>query len=156
MAAAISQFPESGKENLDLPGFGMISVSEDCTACGACERACPTGALTYSLHEFQGYDLKFLPVNCVACGICQQVCVPDAITIEPHPSFQYVFANQEPVVLIEGEITRCERCSAVMAKKTEVDLCPICQHRREHPFGGPIPERLLRLVKSQAKRETGS
>ena len=153
MIASISHLPEA-KNNISLnSGYAALEVSEDCTACSACVRVCPTGALEYEQIEFKTFRLKFKPDHCIGCQMCQQVCVPDAITINHQTDFETVFVGEEPVLLAEGEIARCERCSTVMAKKPGVLLCPICQHRRENPFGGALPERLLRLMKNQPKKE---
>jgi ferredoxin len=156
MAAVISQFPQSEFDIQDLSGLAVISVSNECTACGACERTCPTNAIDFSQHEFKTFELKFEPAKCIGCEICMQVCVPDAITINHKPSFQAVFGQTQPVVLMEGEITRCERCNVIMAVKPGVFLCPICQYRRENPFGGPLPPKLMHLLQSQSKGKTSS
>lgn len=155
MAAVIAQFSQSDIDVHDLSGLAVISVSNECTACGACERACPTNAIELSQHEFKTFELKFEPAKCIGCGICMQVCVPDAITIDHQPSFLAVFGQVQPVVLLQGELTRCERCNIIMAGKPGVSLCPICQHRLDNPFGGPLPPKLMNLLQKQSKGKPG-
>lgn len=153
MVAVISQLPDIRQDTPSPTGFATIAISEDCTACRSCERACPNQAIEYSQHEFKTFQLHFEPERCIGCGICEQLCIPEVLTIDQRPSMKAVFGSDEPVLLLEGEITRCERCNIVMAKKPGVTLCPVCEHRRKNPFGGELSPRLLRLIKSRSHAE---
>jgi len=50
---------------------------ENCTACGACRRACPYGAITGGKKETPSID----PALCQKCGICRSECKFDAIQV---------------------------------------------------------------------------
>ena len=54
----------------------MISITDRCTACGACLLTCPEQALM---------PAPFRPVvsaaKCTACGECVEICPRDAISI---------------------------------------------------------------------------
>jgi len=128
--------------NLSLAGVGFCSLtaSEDCTACNACTRACPTAALKLGINEDKTYYwLKFSPLACIGCGICARVCEPQALAIDYAPTFVQVFGPKEPAILQEGDLGRCERCNSLFAARSGVRLCPVCEFRRKNPFGSKMP-----------------
>ena len=49
-----------------------------CVACGACEKACPLGAI--KVHR--GCFAKVAQDKCVGCGKCEKVCPANSITME--------------------------------------------------------------------------
>ena len=49
-----------------------------CVACGACEIACPLGAI--KVHK--GCFAKVMEDKCVGCGTCEKVCPANSIKIE--------------------------------------------------------------------------
>lgn len=119
-------------------GFTEIVVDENCNACATCARACPTGALYFRQADMH-FRLMFSPQACVDCGICIDVCAPEAISIGHAPTFGHVFSQTSPVTLREGELARCERCNAAIAAQPGVTLCPICEFRKQNPFGSVAP-----------------
>lgn len=123
---------------LENVGFAEIVVDDDCNACGTCARACPTGALDFRQADMH-FWLTFSPRACVDCAICVDVCAQEAISIRHAPVFSYVFGQTSPVTLQEGELTRCERCNAAIAAQPGVTLCPICEFRKQNPFGSVAP-----------------
>lgn len=153
---AVRQFPEIQQDIEELGGYALLTVSDDCTACAACERVCPTNAISFSQYQFKTFTLTYQPDHCIGCGICADVCVPDAITVHPAPSLKEIYGVEGPQNLMEGSLTRCDRCQTVMAKKEGVALCPVCQHRQANPFGGQLPPKLLRLMQIQPKPEKKS
>lgn len=119
--------------------FASARVAETCTACGACAKACPTGALEYTKGEDgQSFTLKFTARKCIDCGFCVHVCMPAAIQKEP-ASFEQVFA-QESITLREGKLVRCARCRTPIAERPGTTLCLICEQRSKNPFGSVVPK----------------
>jgi len=53
-------------------------VADACTGCGACKRACTSGAITGEKKELHEID----PGLCIKCGACYDVCTFDAVYVE--------------------------------------------------------------------------
>lgn len=139
--------PADASASLAGLGFASLSVSEACTACQVCARACPTGALTFEATDSTHYSLAYDPRLCTGCQVCAHVCAADAIAIDPAPQISAVFdAPPGGVTLSTGELTRCRRCNASIAARPWVTLCPICEARRQNPFGSIMPPGLAHLV----------
>jgi len=129
--------------------FAFLTVSDLCTACGACGKACPTRALQFEKNE-EGmtFSLSFSPQICIGCDLCDHVCLPDAIRMNHTPGFDEVFGGREHVLATAGELIRCERCRSWIAKREGVRLCSLCEYRRTHPFGSMMPKKVVRRVQS--------
>ncbi len=117
--------------------FAFLTVTDECTACGVCGRACPAGALELEKNENQ-YRLKFSAWKCTGCDLCLRVCAQNAIQINHQPSMDQVFGLEE-VVLRSGELAQCMRCNAWFAAKPGAAYCPACEFRRNNPFGRKLP-----------------
>jgi NADH-quinone oxidoreductase subunit F len=53
----------------------VMQVDDElCTACGACLKACPVGAVTENVLHYQ-IDAE----SCTACGSCREACHFEAI-----------------------------------------------------------------------------
>jgi ferredoxin len=154
LLAAVSHLPDPESDstvNLDGFGFASLTISESCTACGACGKACPTEALRFEKNqEEMGFTLSFTPQDCIGCDLCAHVCAPAAITLDHEPSFEKVLAK-EPVLARSGELVRCERCKTLMAAKPDVRLCPLCEYRRANPFGSMMPPGMKSKMATIAK-----
>jgi ferredoxin len=154
MNAAVAKMVPSDMDQVNLPqelGFAVLMVNERCTACGACARACPTSALQFENFENKHYRLLFSPSNCIACSACIHVCAEEALQIDDTPAFNSI-ALDKPLVLDEGEFTRCSHCKALIASRLNRDLCPVCAYRAEHPFGSTLPPALLHRMASKNKQ----
>jgi ferredoxin len=139
---AISQLLDRGHldETISLDGFhyALLSVNSDCSACGVCARACPTGALHF-MQEENHFQLEFSPLDCIDCMICHKVCAEDAIDIYHSPSADETFARDGLQILIEGDLIRCARCSMWFSQKQDEAYCPTCNFRVQNPFGSRMP-----------------
>lgn len=140
---AISHLPEPAahlEEPLASSGFVTLSISESCSACETCARACPTGALTFQTNvKKTHYELYFTARTCIGCDVCTHVCAPEAIEIDRSPAFAQVFGDSEPRLLREGELSRCPHCRTYFASNGDEKLCPVCAYRQKHPFGSMLP-----------------
>jgi ferredoxin len=140
--AVVSHLPHGDVSLAGLP-FATVRVSDACTACGACARVCPNGALRYVTDEEQTrFQLTFNPVACSGCQACEHVCLAQAAHVEAAPTVGDVFATAVPVPLRTGRLTRCERCQSPFAGSPGAELCPACEYRRCNPFGS-VPAQLL-------------
>ena len=139
---AMSHLPLPDIEaSLDLGelGFAFVSISEACTACGACARGCPTDALQFLTNEdTTAYALRFSARQCIGCDLCIGVCLPAAVSVDHAPAFWRVF-SAETVIVRGGALTRCQRCGAPMAERAGTDVCDLCEYRRANPFGSVLP-----------------
>ncbi len=83
-SGAIKKISLTEKQNTRI---GMASVTPHCVGCGACETACPTGAITIEKPDLQiaHVDIRYHAVidgsKCIGCGMCATVCKPQAISI---------------------------------------------------------------------------
>ena len=142
--------PEQSTAPLPLPGFATLAVGEGCTACGACARVCPTGALSLAIDD-DGFCLTVAPHACIGCGMCAHVCAPG-----PRPGDSRLITTfRGPSVweLQQGAVARCQRCRAPYPAATGSDFCAICDFRRKNPFGSVIPPGLQRRTATQTLRE---
>lgn len=150
LLAAVLHLPKpSNSICLEDFDFALVVVSEACTACGACARACPTEALRFEKNDSEmQFSLIFSAKACIGCDICDHVCLPDAIGIDHAPSFEMIFSTNEPIIVASGQLARCERCKTLMAAREGVKLCPLCQYRRTNPFGSMLPQKIIKETRS--------
>lgn len=132
--------PQNGGVPLAEMGFAMLTVSETCTACGACARICPTRALTFEVDEdAHRYTLRFSSNLCIACEACAHACAEEAVSLDHVPTAEQVWGPREVVLLRDGELARCGRCNAWFTARPSVHLCPSCEFRQNNPFGSRLP-----------------
>jgi len=130
--------------SIDLNGFDFatLTISQDCTACGACGKACPTAALCFEKDlRDTTFAILFSPRNCIGCDLCEHVCLPSAISMDHTPTFDQVLVAEKPIVAASGQLVRCGRCKTLMAAREGVKLCQLCEYRQEHPFGSMLPKK---------------
>ena len=146
LLSAMSHLPEpSSGTSVNLSGFGFatLTISEACTACGACGKACPTVALHFE-KDLQDtiFTISFSAQNCIGCDLCEHVCLPGAISMDHAPAFEKTFGAEKAIVATSGQLVRCVRCKTLMATREGVQLCQLCEYRREHPFGSMLPKKI--------------
>jgi len=135
--------------------FALVSISEACTICGACARACPTSAINLDLkQEQQTFLLDFTPSLCIGCEMCIHVCEPGAVTVSHDPPFSAVFGSPAPVTLLQGFFARCETCKAVYPARDGTHLCPVCEYRLKNPFGSRLPSSFRKVTPQQGGERT--
>jgi ferredoxin len=95
--------------------LGLVRIdSDNCTACGGCARACPTGALTFH-QEDDAVSLNFDPALCTACQQCTEWCpeaAAQALRIDKVTDLHAL--SQGRVTLYQSRDVRCESCGAVI------------------------------------------
>ena len=118
--------------------YALLLVNSDCSACGVCARACPTGALHFNQKESH-FQLEFSPLDCINCAICQNICTEDAIKMNLNPSISEIFQQDGIQMLIKGDVIRCSRCGVWFSPKQGETYCRTCNFRVQHPFGSRTP-----------------
>lgn len=132
------------RASIPLPqelAFTTLAVSDACTACWTCMRACPTGALSQQIlsdGKTERFILTFQPLDCIGCGLCAPVCLSKAITLKKADSLEEVLVQRQTVVAT-GPLTRCARCNVQFAARPGVRLCPTCEMRRKDSFSYLVP-----------------
>ena len=142
LAGAPSAAPGTPSE---LAGPGLALVSEGCTACGVCVRACPEDALALVDVEETGPDgavitrtiLRQYPAACGGAGACLQLCPEDALSAPEHWGLDALLED-DVVDLDEIAKAVCRRCGATFPD-SGAELCELCSFRRANPFGGALP-----------------
>ncbi len=128
-----------------LAGPGLALVSEGCTACGVCVRACPEEALALVDVSETGADgltvtrtvLRQQPAACGGAGDCLELCPEDALSAPQGWSLGALLAD-DAVDLDAILKARCRRCGATFPDRGD-ELCDVCASREANPFGAALP-----------------
>jgi len=122
---ALAELRARGGTPVELAG-GQVRMSGQCTACGACARICPTGALEIELSG-DGFSLLFSPWLCMGCGLCERACLSGCLRLLPGVVVES--GNDEPRELASGELHACARCKAQTAQLVDHKYCMLCAKR---------------------------
>lgn len=136
-------------------GYATVRVTSSCSACEACARACPTGALAFEVTD-EHYRLLFDPTACIACETCAHVCAEEAISVSAEPDYRDVMGQVELVTLSEGEMIRCSICNTWIAAAEGRSVCSLCAFRMQHPFGTRLPPHLASKINASVSDSTHS
>jgi len=100
-----------------LPLFRVEVDAEACTLCGACEKACPTHAL--SLRHGEGYTLLFTHSDCIGCGACASVCPEKAVRLvrAANPA---LLSARSPIAVASSPEAHCKRCGAPIGPQARI------------------------------------
>lgn len=112
-----------------LPGHAallaaQVGIRPGCTACEACVRACPTGALQIK-ESTTAWQLGFEFTRCVGCGVCVEVCQPHVLHFKGE--MENLAKSPEPVTLHALGKQRCSRCDRFFISAAPKEICPICE-----------------------------
>lgn len=100
-----------------------LTLYAGCTACEACFRVCPTGALQIE-ESPADWQLKFQPDCCVACEVCLEVCQPRVLDADS----AFDARPERPArVLLALAKQRCERCDRHFVSAQPEQTCPVCR-----------------------------
>ncbi len=99
-----------------------IRLKRGCTACEACFRVCPTGAMQIR-EDDSSWNLAFAIDRCVGCGVCLEVCQPRVLyaaeLLDASP-------EREPAILRQLGKQRCKRCDRFFVSPEPCETCPVC------------------------------
>lgn len=99
-------------------------VAENCTGCSACEKRCPTKAI--SGVSKKTYFIE--PALCIECGACGVIC-PDEAILDKWDNVTHVLKRQErPIAVVHPD--NCNGCGVC------IDICPFDSIAPE-PTDGP-------------------
>lgn len=87
-------------------------VAENCTGCSACEKRCPTGAI--SGESKRVYFIE--PALCIDCAACGVICPDDAIMNNKGAMTHVLKRAERPVAVVHPD--NCNGCGVC------VDVCP--------------------------------
>ncbi len=109
-AAAVVAHPQSP--------LGLVELAPGCTACGACARTCPTGALALERDD-AGVALTFEAARCVACGACAPACPERVLGVSRATALGPLAAGRQG--LHRSAEARCETCGGIVAPRAMLD-----------------------------------
>lgn len=105
--------------------MAQMKVKEGCTACEACARVCPTGALRI-VEGSTAWALTFQFSRCIGCDVCLEVCQPGVL--QPLEVIDLVAeVEKQPVILHRLSKKRCNRCDRFFISAVDSENCPICE-----------------------------
>ncbi len=100
-----------------------IELDSGCTACEACARVCPTGAINIG-ESAVSWALLFQFSRCVGCGVCLEVCQPRVLRFAETMS---ELSDARKIVSLHARAKqRCNRCDRFFISAQPEEACPVC------------------------------
>jgi len=87
-------------------------IAENCTGCSACEKRCPTGAISGISKKV--YFIE--PSLCIDCGACGVICPDEAILNNKGVLTHVLKRAERPVAVVHPD--NCNGCGVC------IDVCP--------------------------------
>lgn len=105
-----------------LAAYAPVFDLEKCTACDACARICPDGALLRERGAAAGY--RIFPELCSGCGLCVDLCNDEAMRLESPAAAAPSF--------VPLEARHCRACGVSFAwiaarPRDQQTECPVCR-----------------------------
>ena len=101
-----------------------IDMDSGCTACEACARVCPTGAINIG-ESAVSWALLFQFSRCVGCGVCVEVCQPRVLRSAEAMS---ELSDARKIVTLHARAKqRCNSCDRFFISAQPEEMCPVCQ-----------------------------
>lgn len=126
-------------------GLTKLTVTDSCTLCGACAKACPHDSL-----RLDGSHLFFSASTCTGCGLCVATCPEHSVALAGASAKMSQVMQSERIC--EDELVMCARCGAPLGSAKFVsrvtsilgpdarlvNYCPACKKQVlvEKLFGG--------------------
>jgi ferredoxin len=103
--------------------LGVLRAASGCTACGACARTCPTGAL--SLTEEVGITSLVLdPAACTGCCLCVETCPEGVLDAAPGIDLDLLDGGLAPIARVTA--VTCPDCGdGIPALPASANLRPL-------------------------------
>jgi formate hydrogenlyase subunit 6/NADH:ubiquinone oxidoreductase subunit I len=105
--------------------LAQLQLQLGCTACEACARVCPTGALQVSEGP-RAWSLVFKASHCVACDVCLEACQPRVLRSLDTISLA-ALVETKPVEMHVLPKLRCSRCDRFFVRMGSSENCPVCE-----------------------------
>lgn len=105
--------------------LAQLQLNTGCTACEACARVCPTGALQVSEGP-SAWSLVFRPSRCVACEVCIEACQPRALRLLDAIEISALMETK-PIEMYALPKQRCSRCDRFFLQTGSSDICSVCE-----------------------------
>ncbi|WP_136416006.1 4Fe-4S binding protein [Herbaspirillum sp. ST 5-3] len=125
LQAVLEQAPQDAERALPVhPAIfaAQVEKPDGCTACEACARACPTGAVQVR-ESGVGWELAFEFQRCVGCSVCVEACQPRVLQLAHEIRH---WKAPEPMVLHHLSKQRCNRCDRFFVSHEPADTCQVC------------------------------
>ncbi len=98
--------------------LGLVDLAPGCTACGACARVCPTGALGLERDD-DSVALTFEAARCVGCAACAPACPERVVQVTRATAVSQLAAGRR--ALHRSAEARCAACGGPVAPRAMLD-----------------------------------